>query len=293
MDAKKYCTSCGGELTEMDALSCPHCGDISSEATTRSGKKNPVLAVILSFFILGLGQLYNGQFGKAVICAFFGYPALVLAYSAKELGNLYGIVLLIWLFSLYDAYNVATRLNSGRIPRDSVMRPHDTGIVLLLLGAGALLGCIVRYALPSLSSFIDPFFLFLCFACVSITLVRFPRTTDYAGLAIIALPAAFLLCRVEFVPTYFLCSIVALVACSIICHLRKGKTIPYPPGLAVILAILAGELVFAGIVSILFPPPFFPDSLQAVPLIITLVLSGLIVTGVRPPLERLQGRMRG
>ena len=61
---------------------------------------SPVLAVILSFFIPGLGQLYTGQFLKAVIL-------FVLAVIFGFLSTFYiGIpfYLIVWIYSMYDAY---------------------------------------------------------------------------------------------------------------------------------------------------------------------------------------------
>lgn len=64
---------------------------------------SPLVAVILSFFIPGLGQFYTGQLIKAVIlfalACIFGYLVIILI----------GIpfYLIVWLYSMFDAYNVA------------------------------------------------------------------------------------------------------------------------------------------------------------------------------------------
>ena len=70
-------------------------------------EKNPILATICSFFIPGLGQVYNGETAKGV-----GVFA----------GTLIGLFLLIipglivWVFGLYDAYTTATKMNNKEIP---------------------------------------------------------------------------------------------------------------------------------------------------------------------------------
>ncbi len=64
---------------------------------------SPFIAVILSFFIPGLGQFYTGQLLKAVL----------LFLAALVFGGLSTILigipfyLIIWLYSMYDAYTVA------------------------------------------------------------------------------------------------------------------------------------------------------------------------------------------
>lgn len=69
--------------------------------------KNPGIAAVLSFFIPGLGQIYNGQIMKGIIfivlASIFGALTLVLI----------GYILypLFWIYNLYDAYNTAKRIN--------------------------------------------------------------------------------------------------------------------------------------------------------------------------------------
>jgi len=64
---------------------------------------SPFIALILSFFIPGLGQFYTGQLLKAIIL-------IVLAVIFGGLSTIIiGIpfYILIWLYSMYDAYTVA------------------------------------------------------------------------------------------------------------------------------------------------------------------------------------------
>jgi len=64
---------------------------------------SPVLALILSFLIPGLGQFYTGQFVKGLLlflgAVVFGYLSIIVI----------GIpfLLIIWLYSMYDAYTAA------------------------------------------------------------------------------------------------------------------------------------------------------------------------------------------
>ena len=64
---------------------------------------SPILAAILSFFIPGLGQFYTGQLVKAIalfiLAVIFGYLSIIVI----------GIpfYLIVWLYSMYDAYVAA------------------------------------------------------------------------------------------------------------------------------------------------------------------------------------------
>jgi TM2 domain-containing membrane protein YozV len=70
--------------------------------------KNPGLAAVLSFFYMGLGQIYNGQLSKGI--------AFIIAYTISWL--LMFIIIgfittpLMWIYGMYDAYKSAEKINS-------------------------------------------------------------------------------------------------------------------------------------------------------------------------------------
>jgi TM2 domain-containing membrane protein YozV len=69
--------------------------------------KNPSIAVVLSFFWPGLGQIYNGQIGK-------GICFLVAAgISALLMWVLIGFLLypVAWIWGMVDAHNSAKQIN--------------------------------------------------------------------------------------------------------------------------------------------------------------------------------------
>ena len=70
--------------------------------------KNPVIAAILSFFIPGMGQVYNGQgFVKGLmymIATLIGYMVLIIP----------GMI--IWLYGIYNAYSGAKKINANLLP---------------------------------------------------------------------------------------------------------------------------------------------------------------------------------
>ena len=67
--------------------------------------KNPGVAAVLSFFIPGLGQIYNGQIGMGIL--------LLFLTAALYFTIFLGIILHLYL--IYDAYTTATKMNKSRV----------------------------------------------------------------------------------------------------------------------------------------------------------------------------------
>ncbi len=72
-------------------------------------QKDPGLAVVFSFFVTGLGQLYNGEVGKAVV--FFAAQVVSFFLMFVLIGFLTSPAL--WIWSMVDAYQSAQRLNAA------------------------------------------------------------------------------------------------------------------------------------------------------------------------------------
>lgn len=98
-----YCSNCGEEID--DVAFCPHCGVSTTKATVETTlikTRSPGVAAIMSFFIPGLGQIYNGEIlgglGAMLII-------IILMVSIVELG-VWGLLLLVgfWVYCIYDAY---------------------------------------------------------------------------------------------------------------------------------------------------------------------------------------------
>lgn len=75
-------------------------------------EKSPILAGILSLFIPGLGQIYNGQVGKGFLCIVLAVILFILIFL------LIGLFLYpIWIIlCAYDAYKTAQIINEGDEP---------------------------------------------------------------------------------------------------------------------------------------------------------------------------------
>lgn len=76
--------------------------------------KNPGVAAVLSFFICGLGQIYNGQILKGLIMMICYFIAWLLVYVL--IGFI--IVPVLWIWGMYDAYRTAERLINKAYSKD-------------------------------------------------------------------------------------------------------------------------------------------------------------------------------
>ncbi len=74
-----------------------------------SAMKNPGVAAVLSFFVTGLGQIYNGQIAKGII--------LIIVYGISWclMFVLIGFITtpILWIWGMYDAYRTAERMNQS------------------------------------------------------------------------------------------------------------------------------------------------------------------------------------
>lgn len=71
--------------------------------------KNPSIATILSFFFMGLGQIYNGQIGKGVVFI------ILYGISVALMWVVVGFVTtpILWIWGMIDANNSAKKINEN------------------------------------------------------------------------------------------------------------------------------------------------------------------------------------
>lgn len=69
--------------------------------------KNPTTATVLSFFIMGLGQIYNGQIGKGILFI------LLYAVSVALMWAFIGFITtpILWIWGMVDANKSANKIN--------------------------------------------------------------------------------------------------------------------------------------------------------------------------------------
>ncbi len=129
----RYCSSCGKEIAESTKF-CPSCGKAVASETqnqvqsqsvqTPAQIKNPGIAAVLSFFITGVGQIYNGQLGNGLGVLLLEYGLFIIGLmtilflhpALSGIGILLiFIAVIIWIWAIYDAYTTAQKINRGEI----------------------------------------------------------------------------------------------------------------------------------------------------------------------------------
>jgi TM2 domain-containing membrane protein YozV len=75
-----------------------------------SPPKSPGVAAVLSFFVTGLGQIYNGQIAKGLV--FIGISLVNIMLMFVLIGFI--TAPLFWIYAIYDAYRTAERFNRGQ-----------------------------------------------------------------------------------------------------------------------------------------------------------------------------------
>lgn len=122
---KRFCENCGAPITapasppaapQYTAPPPPAYAQSAPQGqpvTPPAQQKNSALAAIASFLCSGLGQVYNGSFGRGLLI-FFGTLIGSLIFTIP------GII--VWAYGIYDAYTTAKKMNEGQIP----FVPHNT-----------------------------------------------------------------------------------------------------------------------------------------------------------------------
>ena len=76
-----------------------------------SNQKSSGLAAVMSFFIMGLGQIYNGQIAKGL--GLIVAEVVLWTLTVFTLGIASLILLPLWIWNIYDAYKTAEAINAG------------------------------------------------------------------------------------------------------------------------------------------------------------------------------------
>ena len=131
--------------------------------------KSTFFALILSFFFPGLGQVYNGRAKKGVVffvaifissILFIFSPIIFSPIIISALRGLYIIwilvlilplvILIIWIWGLYDAYKDAERINKGEKPYREVSEWEVVSFLILPIILSVLLAVILAILLFAL-----------------------------------------------------------------------------------------------------------------------------------------------
>ncbi len=114
-----------------------HAGEvkIKEPATAKSensAEKSAGFAVLCSFVIPGLGQIYNGEVGKGVAMLFGTFIGVIFFIIP-------GIV--VWIYGIYDAYATADKMSKGSIP----FKPNNPFNLIVFLFFGLFIEVIAFF----------------------------------------------------------------------------------------------------------------------------------------------------
>jgi TM2 domain-containing membrane protein YozV len=94
-------------------------------------KKKPWLAGLLSFLVMGMGQVYNKQYKKGVLLYIVGVFFSILALINYWL---YFVLIPIWLYAIYDAYKTAKKTITEEPYKNAVW---ITALIFIVVFMGA------------------------------------------------------------------------------------------------------------------------------------------------------------
>lgn len=114
-----------------------------------SQKRSPVVAVVLSIFMPGLGQMYNGQLQKGVIYILIGYlPIIFLIFTHSHLlSNFSGMMVFLligilwWIFIISDALYIAIKR------KEIIQKFYNKFGFYVLFSALSILSIIMQYGI--------------------------------------------------------------------------------------------------------------------------------------------------
>ncbi len=113
MQKDMRCKYCDKEIN-IKADICPHCGVRLRTIVA----KNPGVASVLSFFVPGLGQIYNGDIiiGVAfVIIEVLSLSVGIVLLQSKQTNEaliLIVVCIIFWIYSMYNARKTAEKINA-------------------------------------------------------------------------------------------------------------------------------------------------------------------------------------
>lgn len=145
---KNFCSNCGIEDIQEDSNFCVNCGNRltkiekiikkDSVVENKFNNKSPVLALVLSFFVPGLGHIYIHKFKKGIsyliiITGLFVLPNIILFNDTNYIimiiaNSIFIIDFMIYIYNLIDVYKIAKMMRNGENKINTLSRKNDTQI---------------------------------------------------------------------------------------------------------------------------------------------------------------------
>lgn len=122
VEQTKFCSNCGFELPG-EVKFCPACG-FSTTSKAQASNPNAVcnpnksagLAAVLSFLIIGLGQVYIGLTKKGILL----FIAAIVSGVLMLILIGWILWLLVWGYAIFDAYSSAEKMKQGIPVEDTI-----------------------------------------------------------------------------------------------------------------------------------------------------------------------------
>jgi TM2 domain-containing membrane protein YozV len=124
-ETAQFCSACGARLSDTGSADQRGSAGVHEE-------KSPNLALLCSFFIPGLGQVYDGNTARGV-GIFIGTAVGFFIFFIPGL--------IVWIYGMYDAYSAAKKMNRGEIP----FRPTKTAHMILFFILAALIIVVIIF----------------------------------------------------------------------------------------------------------------------------------------------------
>ena len=130
----RFCPLCGAKFDSEGSETCNSCCEFIPPLSDTP--KNPAIAVILTAFLPGLGQIYNGDSLKKGAFLFIFFTLGILLFIIP------GIV--IWIISIYDAYLKAKKINCGE---SRYIQTDNRNIALFIIIVIMVCVCMIAFTL--------------------------------------------------------------------------------------------------------------------------------------------------
>ncbi len=141
-----YCDNCGRELAD-NAKFCSNCGK-----KVKTTHKNIYIALVLTFFITGLGSAYAGNTKKGIALLLIRIFSVIIGVFV----NFFFVMsVLVWAYAFYEAYKDVQIANGHTNPKlmdDFKTWNQDHKIIAVLIVVIILFftvnGCIAPFMVP-------------------------------------------------------------------------------------------------------------------------------------------------